>query len=33
VNGALLGQRIAEYVDANFFNCHAPGQCKKEERD
>jgi hypothetical protein len=33
VNGALLGRRVAEYVDANFFNCGPPGQCKKEERD
>jgi hypothetical protein len=31
VNGALLGQRVANYVDANFFNCGPPGQCKKEE--
>jgi hypothetical protein len=33
VNGALLGQQVAEYVDANFFNCRNPGQCKQEERD
>jgi hypothetical protein len=30
VNGAWLGQQVAEYVDANFFNCKAPGQCAKE---
>ena len=30
VNGAWLGQQVAEYVDANFFNCRAPGQCNKE---
>lgn len=33
VNGAMLGQKIAEYVDVNFFNCRAPGQCKQEERE
>jgi hypothetical protein len=33
VNGAILGQRVAEYVDANFFNCGPPGQCKQEERE
>ncbi|MFC4294195.1 vanadium-dependent haloperoxidase [Novosphingobium tardum] len=33
VNGALLGQSVAAYVDANFFNCTPPGQCKKEERE
>ena len=33
VNGALLGQSVAEYVDRNFFNCSAPGQCKQEERE
>jgi hypothetical protein len=33
VNGALLGQRVAEFVDANFFNCGPPGQCKQEKRD
>ncbi|HEY0650803.1 vanadium-dependent haloperoxidase [Phenylobacterium sp.] len=31
VNGAILGRRVAEFVDANFFNCGPPGQCKKEE--
>lgn len=31
VNGAMLGRRVAEYVDNNFFNCGPPGQCKKEE--
>ena len=33
VNGALLGQSVAAYVDANFFNCSPPGQCKQEERE
>lgn len=33
VNGALLGQSVAEYVDANYFNCRAPGQCKQEDRE
>jgi hypothetical protein len=33
VNGAELGQRVAEYVDANYFNCSPPGQCKQEERE
>lgn len=33
VNGAELGRRIAEYVDTNYFNCRAPGQCKQEERE
>jgi hypothetical protein len=32
VNGATLGRRVAEYVDANFFNCGPPGQCKQERR-
>ena len=30
VNGAMLGKSVAEYVDANFFNCGPPGQCRKE---
>ena len=30
VNAAMLGQRVAGYVDANFFNCGPPGQCRKE---
>ena len=30
VNGAMLGRRVAEYVDANFFNCGPPGQCSKK---
>jgi hypothetical protein len=30
VNGAMLGRSVAEYVDANFFNCGPPGQCSKE---
>jgi hypothetical protein len=33
VSGAQLGQSVAEFVDANFFNCGPPGQCKKEERE
>ena len=33
VNGALLGQRIADFVDRNFFNCGPSGQCKQEERE
>ena len=33
VNGAELGRRVAEFVDANFFNCSPPGQCKQEERE
>jgi hypothetical protein len=33
VNGAALGKSVAEYVDANFFNCGPPGQCKQEERE
>ena len=33
VNGANLGQRVAEYVDANFFNCGPPGQCRQEGRE
>ena len=33
VNAALLGRRVSDYVDANFFNCRAPGQCKQEERE
>jgi len=33
VNGAALGQSVAEFVDANFFNCGPPGQCKQEERE
>jgi hypothetical protein len=32
VNGADLGQRVAEFVDANFFNCGPAGQCKQEGR-
>ena len=33
VNGALLGQSVAGYVDANFFNCRNAGQCKQEGRE
>ena len=33
VNGALLGQWVADYVDSHFFNCGPPGQCKQEERE
>jgi len=32
VNGAALGQSVAEFVDANFFNCGPPGQCRQEGR-
>ena len=32
VNGAALGRRVAEYVDANYFNCGPPGQCRQEGR-
>ena len=27
------GEAVAEFVDANFFNCGPPGQCKQEGRD
>jgi hypothetical protein len=33
VDGAILGQSVAEFVDANFFNCRPPGQCKQERRE
>lgn len=33
VNGAVLGRKVAEYVDENYFNCTAPGQCKQEQRE
>jgi hypothetical protein len=33
VNGAELGRSVADYVDANFFNCRNRGQCKQEERE
>ena len=33
VNGAELGRKVAQYVDANFFNCRPPGQCKQEGRE
>ena len=33
VDGAELGRKVAEYVDANFFNCGPAGQCKQERRD
>lgn len=33
VNGALLGQSVANFVDRNYFNCRPPGQCKQEERE
>lgn len=33
VHGALLGQSVAGYVDAHFFNCRNAGQCKQEERE
>ena len=32
VNGAELGRRVAAFVDANYFNCGPPGQCKQEGR-
>ena len=32
VNGAELGRRVAQFVDANYFNCGPPGQCSKEGR-
>jgi hypothetical protein len=32
VNGALLGEKVADYVDKNFFNCGPPGQCRQEVR-
>jgi hypothetical protein len=32
VNGALLGQWVADYVDSHAFNCGPAGQCKQEER-
>jgi hypothetical protein len=33
VHGALLGQSVAGYVDAHFFNCRNAGQCKQEGRE
>ena len=33
VSGALLGQWVADFVDANFFNCGPPGQCRQEGRE
>ena len=33
VNGAELGRMVAQFVDANFFNCRNPGQCKQEGRE
>jgi hypothetical protein len=33
VNGAMLGQSVADFVDRNFFNCRPPGQCKQEGRE
>jgi hypothetical protein len=33
VNGAALGQLVADYVDRNFFNCGPPGQCRQEGRE
>jgi len=33
VNGALLGESVAGYVDSHFFNCGPRGQCKQEERE
>jgi hypothetical protein len=33
VNGALLGESVADFVDRNFFNCGSPGQCRREGRE
>jgi len=33
VNGAALGESVADFVDRNFFNCDPPGQCKQEGRE
>jgi hypothetical protein len=33
VHGAMLGKSVADYVDANFFNCRNSGQCKQEGRE
>jgi hypothetical protein len=33
INGAALGKRVADYVDAKYFNCGPAGQCKQEERE
>ena len=33
VNGAALGKSVAEFVDANYFNCAPRGQCKQEGRE
>jgi hypothetical protein len=33
VHGALLGQSVAGYVDAHFFNCRNARQCKQEGRE
>jgi hypothetical protein len=33
VDGAWLGQSVAGYVDAHYFNCRNAGQCKQEERE
>jgi hypothetical protein len=33
VHGAMLGESVAGYVDAHFFNCRNSGQCKQEERE
>jgi hypothetical protein len=32
VNGAMLGQSVADYVDKSAFNCGPRGQCKQEGR-
>ena len=32
VNGAELGRKVAEFVDANVFNCGPPGQCRQEKK-
>ena len=33
VNGAELGESVADFVDKNFFNCRNAGQCKQEGRE
>jgi len=32
VNAAILGKKVSDFVDANYFNCGPPGQCKQEGR-
>jgi hypothetical protein len=33
VHGAALGESVAGYVNAHFFNCRNAGQCKQEGRE